>query len=160
MTRMLASYELQDDDIDGQRLRVGLRTNRRFNLDAELTRYDEDLGTSIDHLWHYKTLLTYSFAVSKRAHFSAGLGVRGMRFKKGDNSIGFVSRYEIELFPVEPLHIWALGELGRNSASVASEFEIGVGALLNRFEAFIGYRHFRIVGISFAGPEAGVAVWF
>ncbi len=160
LTRIQASYERHGDGVEGRRIRATIRTNRRVNLDAELTRYDEDLGGQTDTLWHYKAIASYSIAISPRSHFSAGMGVRGMRFAAGDHSVGFVARYAVDLFPMRPLHLWSYGELGANASALAAEFAVNAGVLLGRSEAFIGYRHFRIVGVDFAGPQAGLAVWF
>ncbi|MCG8419654.1 MAG: hypothetical protein MJE77_17110 [Proteobacteria bacterium] len=159
--RFQASYERHDDHFDGRRLRCNVRTNLRVNLDGSLTRYDEALsGGRIDHLWHYKTLLTYSIAVSPRVHFSSGLGLRGVRFGDGEHFLGGVFRYSAEFFPRRPLHFWLTGEIGDGEGGAAFEGEVGLGVLVNRFEAFVGYRHFRIVGVDFAGPEVGVIAWF
>lgn len=159
--RVLASYERHDANLDGRRLRVTLRSNSRFNLDASITRYTEVLGPGdVDHLWHSKALVTYSFAVSPHAAFSAGLGARNMYFGTGDQFTHFALRYGFELFPVRPLHAWVLGEAGLGPSGGSTEVEAGVGVIIHRFELFAGYRRFRVVGVDFAGPELGALAWF
>jgi hypothetical protein len=159
--RAMASYEDQRDGTVGQRLQVTARTNIRLNVDAEVTRYDEDLGGGMeDHLWHSKLTGTYSHAISPRAHFTTGIGFRHLRFAAGDHSYGWTLRYGMELFPVNGLHVWTMGELGANSGEFTAEWEVAAGYMLNRVELFAGYRLFRVVGVNFAGPEAGMAVWF
>ncbi len=48
---------------------------------------------------------------------------------------------------------------GNISDSFAGELEGGVGAVLQRFELFAGYRAFRLAGVTFSGPELGLIVW-
>ena len=159
--RVMASYEDQLDGTVGQRLAVQTRTNMRLNLDGEITRYDEELaGGGEDHLWHSKLTATYSHAVSPRAHFTTGVGFRHLRFAGGDNSYGWAIRYAAEFFPTRSLHLWTMGELGANSNKFTAEWEVALGFLVNRVELFGGYRLFRVVGVNFDGPEAGMAVWF
>lgn len=159
--RVMGSYEDHGDGTVGQRLQINARTNVRVNVDGEVTRYDEDLGGGMeDHLWHTKLTATYSHAISPRAHFTTGVGFRHLRFAAGDHSYGWALRYGMELFPVNGLHMWTMGELGANSGKFTAEWEIGAGYMVNRVELFAGYRLFRVVGVNFAGPEAGMAVWF
>lgn len=159
--RMMASYERLGDNLDGRRLRLALRTNTRFGLDAGITRYTEALGPSDeDALWHYQALATVAFAVSPRSQFTFGLGARGIRFLAGDSYTHFAMHYAAELFPVRPFHAWVLGEVSIGPSTWATEVEAGLGVLIHRLEIFGGYRQFRLVGVDFSGPEVGVMAWF
>lgn len=159
--RMLASYERHAENLDGRRLRLTLHSNTRLGLEASITRYTEALGAGqYDSLWHYAGLATYTFAVSPRAQFTAGVGARGFRFSAGDRFTHAAFHYAAEFFPVQPMHAWFLGQAGFGPSGSSSELEVGMGVLLYRFELFAGYRRFRIVGVDFSGPELGVAAWF
>ncbi len=157
--RLQSSYERHADNLDGVRLRGTLRTAVRFNLDASVTRYREQLESGTDELWHYKVLGMYSFAVSPHVHFSAGVGVRSLMFRGGEDAIGFISRYSAEFFPVSPLHLWVSGELGGGRGGFMGEVEVGAGLLFKQFEAYAGYRAFEVAGVPFRGPQVGLMLW-
>ena len=158
--QLMASYQPESDGIDARRVRLGLRSNRRLDLEADMTRYDEAVGDSTDHLWHWKAMALYSFAVSERVRFSAGAGLRGFRFLGGVRSTGVAGRYAAEFFPHRPLHLWLTGEAGVNSSEFAGEVDIGAGLLLGRAELMAGYRLVRVVGVNFGGLTVGLGAWF
>lgn len=159
--RVMASYERHGQNLDGRRLRMTLRTNFRVGLDASITRYTEALGPDdYDALWHYHGMFTGAFAVSPRTQFTVGLGARGIVFSAGDHYMHFATHYGAEFFPVRPLHLWLLGEASIGKDTWSTEVEAGLGVMLHRFEVFGGYRHFRLQGVDFAGPEVGVIAWF
>ncbi len=159
--RASTSLERESNSISAQRLRLSMRSNRRFGVDLGLTRYREDLGGGVtDQMFQWKSVATYSFGVSELARFSVGAGLRGFKFAGGESSTGVTFRYGVELFPVKPLRVWAMGEAGANSGEFSGEIDVGAGILINRVELFAGYRGVRFVGLNFAGPVVGVAAWF
>ena len=157
--RLQSSFERHAANLHGIRLRATLQTASRFNLDASVTRYEEKLDFGRDVLWHYKILGTYSFAVSPRTHFSAGLGVRSLVFLGGEDAIGVISRYSAEFFPAKPVHFWIGGEVGGGRGGLMSEFETGIGVLIKRVELYAGYRAFKVAGVPFHGPQIGAMLW-
>jgi len=154
------SYARHSDGIQGLRGELQLRTASRFNLDLSATDYAEAVGGETDHMGHFKGHLTYSFAVSPRAVFSAGLGARVLSWEGGEGAGGVDFRYEAEFFPVRPLHLQAIAEVGWIRDETAWELEGRVGVLFRRVEVFVGYRHFHVAGEDLAGPTAGLMIWF
>lgn len=159
--RTLYAYEYVEDDLDGHRFEALARSNARFNADFSITDYVEDLaGDETDRLWHWKTHLTYSFAVAPEAHFAAGVGARGLDWESGGSEAGLDFRYEAELFPARPVHLWLTAETGWVDDESVWELEARIGVHYDRFEAFVGYHHLDLAGEDFAGPVAGLAAWF
>jgi hypothetical protein len=156
----LLSYERHSDGIQGFRGEVQLRTCSRFNLDLSATDYAEQVGGETDHLGHFKGHVTYSFAVSRHALFSAGIGARVLSWEGGGSYGGVDFRYEAEFFPIRPLHLHCIAEAGWVRDETVWELEGRVGVLFKPAEIFAGYRHFHVAGEDLAGPTAGLIVWF
>ncbi len=156
----LFSWERHGDGIQGFRGEYQLRTFSRLNLDLSATDYAEEVGGDVEHMGHFKGHVTYSFAVSRHAVFSAGIGARLLSWEDGESAGGWDFRYEAEFFPVRPLHLQAIAEAGWVGDEGAWELEARVGVLFRRLEAFVGYRHFHVAGQDLAGPTAGLMLWF
>lgn len=158
--RLNYSFESDSGDLTGHRGELIVRTAARVNLDFSATDYCEKVDGRDEHLQHLQGHLTYTFAASERALFAAGAGVRSLRFEDGCDATGLDFRYEAELFPVKPLHLHFIGEIGNLHGSPASELEARAGALWRNLELFAGYRYFRVAGVDFDGPEVGVGIVF
>ncbi|MHC4917130.1 MAG: hypothetical protein ACYTGB_16750 [Planctomycetota bacterium] len=155
------SFERHSSDLRAHRAELLVRTNMRLNFDFEATDYAEDVPGGTDHMQMYNWHLGYSFAVSPRVHFSAGVGWRHLVFEDGYIAEGPDFRYEAEFFPKKPFHLHFIAEGGRVEESSAWELEARAGIFVyKRFQVFVGYRHFRVAGVDLKGPTAGVSLWF
>ncbi len=154
------AFERHSSDLCAHRLEVLLRSNARYNLDLSFTDYAEDVAGGTDHMQHIKAHVTYSFAVSPRVLFAAGIGGRSLVWEDGATASGVDFRYEAEFFPRKPVHLHFITEAGWVEGQGAWEVEGRVGVAYKRLQLFLGYRHFSVAGEDLAGPTFGLTLWF
>ncbi len=155
------SFERHSSGLYGHRAEVLMRSNARYNLDLSFTDYAEDVsGGGSDHMQHIKGHVTYSFAVSPRVLFAAGIGGRALAWEDGTTASGIDFRYEAEFFPRKPLYVHLITEGGWIEREGVWELEARVGVAYKRLQFFLGYRHFSVAGEDLAGPTFGLTLWF
>jgi hypothetical protein len=89
----------------------------------------------------------------------AGLGARGL-FDSYRTRAGVNFQYGADLFPVDPVVVSTLLELGNLNEAFVMRLRANVGVQLRHVELFGGYDWLRIGGADLHGPMAGVRVWF
>jgi hypothetical protein len=131
---------------------LGLRLDGNW-LHERLTcgcRDDSFLGSA---------LLTYRLCEHKRFQFHLGLGCvvlsdRAVTKAGVDFSAGF------DLFPVRPVVLSGLVDVGGLGSATYTRARFTVGYLLKRWEVFAGYDYQATGDVELRGPLAGVRLWF
>lgn len=136
----------------------------RFNIEAALADYREELPGRVEKLRFSETLLTYTFAQDDNWSFRAGLGWE--RMSGVDEYDGLKAVYRVRTMR-KPFQAGL--DLGATFGSGSTLWEIAprIGLHFNRLEIFAGYRQKKIAeagllgpGTSLRGPEFGARIWF
>jgi hypothetical protein len=137
-----------------------LSTSARFDLDAELGRFEERLaGGGRDRLWLGDCNLVFRFAQAERVQFRSGIGMNWL----GDGdavNLGFNFTYSADFFPARPWVLTAGIDWGTLGRAELFRFRTTAGVLVNRFEAYTGFEYQDIDSTQFAALLAGLRVWF
>lgn len=162
----LVAFRLRSDyaeDFDNLS-RIGghllVSTVSRWGLDAEMNQLQERLPNDArDRLWLGDCNIVYHFAQSERSQWRAGLGFNWLD-DPIDTNYGFNFTYGFDLFPVKPFVLSTELDWGTLGQAEAFHFRTTAGAMINRFETYVGYEYRDIDSFQFSGLVAGVRLWF
>jgi hypothetical protein len=133
-------------------LRLGLRTSWHY--------FNEALdGGRHDDLVLGDTNLTFRFAQHEQAQVYAGLGFRTLA-GPGQTHWGWNFTYGADFYPVKPLVISTLLDVGSVGAAGVFHVRATAGLVYERWEVFGGYDFLRIGSVNLQGPLVGVRLWF
>jgi hypothetical protein len=150
-------------DFDGLN-RVGVRlfldTDTRIGLKSDWDYYREHLPCGCrDELWFGDLTVTYRFVQNEHVLMHTGAGMRWM-FDHGRERAGVNFLYSVDVFPVEPVHLFASLEGGTLGNASLWRARAGVGVNWTHAELFAGYDCLRIGSVSLQGPFVGLRLWF
>ncbi len=157
-------FAIEDSyDFDGlNRTSFHLQVDSGFRLggETEWTYLYEDLGGGDDDEMVMGDInVTFRFAQNEHVQMRAGLGMRVMADDIGTEA-GFNFTYGIDIFPADPLVISGSIDLGTLGEASVFHGKVKVGAMLDRFEPYIGYDYLRIDDVEIHGPTVGLRLWF
>jgi hypothetical protein len=166
------------DDLAGYTARVGVETGSDFNgLNRVGLRLfvdtDSRLGLKSDWDWYWERLpcrcydhlgiaditATYRFVQHEHVQMHAGLGVRWL-FERGDDPTGVNVLYGLDVFPVEPVHLFASAEGGTLGDAGLWRLRAGAGVTWGHAELYAGYDYLRIGSVGLYGPFVGLRLWY
>jgi hypothetical protein len=144
------------------------RVNGRLTVDTS-----SRLGATTNWSWFARKLscgciessvvgdlnVTARFAQHEWVQMYAGVGAR-LRTYGCDTQAGFNCLYGADVFPVRPVVLSALFEVGNLDDMLVVHARGTVGAALGRIEVFAGYDFLRIGTVNYQGPLVGVRLWF
>ena len=88
-----------------------------------------------------------------------GLGGR-MWTAYGDAHGGVNALYRGDFFPLQPLHLTTLAEVGNLDRLLFLHFQANLGFTWRHGELFIGYDFTRVSRVNLQGPAIGLRLWF
>jgi hypothetical protein len=138
-----------------------LDTSFRFGLQATWLTFGEWLPNrqSFDSLSIGDADLTYRFAQSSHVQFRVGAGARFMLDPSG-NKGGVNLLYAVDVFPVSPLVVTALGSIGSLGKAGVVQGRLTAGAMLSAAEVFAGWDYLSIGDVRLSGPMLGTKLHF
>jgi hypothetical protein len=140
-------------------VQVLIETASRFGLQTSWNFFQEDLGTGrTDQLVLGDVNLVYRFAQNEWATMRSGIGFRVLADHDAD--FGFNFTYGGDFFPLRPLVLSTLVDLGNVGSAFVVHARGTVGAILGSWEIFAGYDFFRIGSVNLQGPLLGVRFWY
>jgi hypothetical protein len=159
-SRLLIENYWDPGGIESLRGRFLFTTTSRLGFDVALMRMEEDLGGGVtDRLSIGDAHLLFRFAQGPSAQMRVGLGGTWMSDEIGADG-GWEFVYEGDFFPKKPIVL--SGGIGFGTLGEASvvHFRATVGAILGRWEAYIGYDSLEVDSVSVGGPGLGLRCWF
>jgi hypothetical protein len=158
--RVLAENYWDPGGIESVRGHLLFTTTSRFGFDVSHTRMEEDLGAGVtDELSIGNAHVLFRFAQGPSAQMRVGLGGMWMSDEIGTEG-GFAFVYEGDFFPRKPIVLSGGIELGKLGEASVVHFRATVGAILGRWEAYVGYDALGVDSVSIGGPGLGVRCWF
>jgi hypothetical protein len=150
-------------DFDGL-TRLGVRlfvdTDSRFGLKSDWDWYHERLPCGCrDDLGIADVTATYRFVQHEHVQMHAGLGVRWL-IDRGKDPAGVNVLYGLDVFPVEPVHLFASAEAGTLGDAGLWRLRGGAGVTWGHAEVYAGYDYLRIGSVGLFGPFVGLRLWF
>jgi hypothetical protein len=132
----------------------------RFGVTSNWNWFTERLGSGrYDQTWINDTNLTFRFAQNEVASLYTGLGFRVLTDRHtSDGGINFT--YGGDWFPVRPLVVSGVFDVGTLGSAGVIHGRASVGAVWHHGELFTGYDFLRIGSVNLQGPMIGVRVWF
>jgi hypothetical protein len=103
--------------------------------------------------------VTYRFVQHEHVLMHTGAGARWM-FDHGRERAGVNLLYGLDVFPIEPVHLFASLEGGTLGNASLWRARAGVGVTWAHAELFAGYDCLRIGSVSLQGPFVGLRLWF
>lgn len=156
-----------DSDTLRVRPRFRLFTPSRLEIDAEVGIYREalhgrdalDAGRDVD--WMTQSLIhtTYRFAQSQAVQFRLGVGPRLMTTPDA-TFMGWDVAYGFDAFPIRPLILSGSISAGMVGSAFVTDVRGSVGVVVSAVEIMVGGERLAVGDAVFAGPTAGVRVWF
>lgn len=158
--RLLVENYWDSGNIESLRGHLLFTTSTRFGFDVALMRMEEDLGGGVtDRLSFGNAHVLFRFAQGPSVQMRVGLGGIWMRDELGTDG-GFMFVYEGDFFPRKPIVLSGGIGLGTLGEASVFHFRATVGAMLGRWETFIGYDSLSVDSVSIGGPGLGVRCWF
>ena len=156
-----ASFEYADnfDDVDRLGAHLRISTTSRFDFETNWNSFTEETPAGRDHLTLGDVDVLFRFAQTDVLQFRSGLGANWLDDRQGAYA-GFNFRYGVEWYPVRPLAIKSLIDLGEIGKAGMVHARITVGALWHRWEIFTGYDFRQIGDVHVDGPLAGLLFRF
>jgi hypothetical protein len=133
-------------------LRLGVQTGWTWLHERPGGGRSDDLGLG-------DISLTFRFAQNEYVQMRAGLGARVL-VDTGDARWGFNFTYGADVFPVRPLVLSAVLDLGTVGDAGVFHGRATVGAIFRGWEVFAGYDYLRIGSVDLQGPAVGLRLWF
>jgi len=141
---VIADFRIADD--------FGLRIDLHEKIGSEA-------GGGTDDLVVGDVNLVYRFAQSELACLRSGLGFR-MLADCHRSDFGFNFTYGGDVFPVRPLVLSGLVDLGNLGSAFVVHGRASAGVVYSGWEFFLGYDFLRIGTVNLQGPMLGVRLWF
>ena len=142
--------------LNGQLL---LDTSSRFGLQTGWTYLNERLGGGQhDDMVLGDLDVMFRFAQNEYVQMRAGLGARVLA--DTTSRWGFNFTYGADLFPVRPLVLSAVADLGTLGSTSLVHLRGTAGVMVHGWEFFAGYDYMRIGTVDLQGPTLGLRFWF
>jgi hypothetical protein len=160
--RLASEYAYDFGPVHRPSLLASIDSIYRLGITTHWTHYLEPLGDgSLDRLTVGDLNLTFRVAQSEHAQVRLGLGARMLA--GGELAFGFNFTYLIDLFPVDPLVISLVADVGNLGAAFTARGRVTLGVQLGPFEPYLGYDLTCFTSqaalVLFQGPVAGLRVW-
>jgi hypothetical protein len=155
-----ADYADNLDRLSGVGGQLLLESTSRLGIDMSAQYLSERLpGDRTDHLTVGDCNVVYRFAQSPRAAMRIGLGANWL----GDSErtdLGFNFTYGGDFFPRKPWVISSTIDWGTLGHAGLFRFQATAGAIINRFESYVGYEYLDVGSTQRNFLIGGVRVWF
>ncbi len=140
--------------------RLLIETASRFGVQTSWNYFQEQLPHGrADQLVLGDANLVYRFAQSEHVLMRTGVGFRTL-LDRDASDFGFNFTYGGDIFPVKPLIVSAVVDLGNVGSAFVAHCRATAGIIYRRWELFTGYDYFRVGSVNLHGPLLGVRVWF
>jgi hypothetical protein len=153
----------ESNDFDGLNRVSGqvlVETLSRFGLLSDMSYLHENLSNGRhDEMFLGDANLTFRFAQSEKVQLRTGLGFRWLA-DRHDSAFGVNFLYGGDFFPVKPLVVSTVMELGTLGSATVFHARATAGLMHSRWELFAGFDWLRIGSVDLHGPVAGVRLWF
>ena len=103
--------------------------------------------------------LTYRLTQCEWLQMHFGLGARTWS-SLGDFSGGVNAFYRGDVYPIRPVNVSTVSEIGNLDQTLYMHVRAQVGAHWRHGEVFLGYDWTRLAGVTLQGPLVGLRVWF
>jgi hypothetical protein len=135
-------------------------TSTRLGLETDWHYFWERMGSGhSDETVLGNVNLTFRFAQRSWIEMITGMGVR-LLTDRNDTRAGFNFLYGTDLFPIDPVIVSTLFEIGNLDNATVIHARATVGMIYGHWEVLGGYDFFRIGGVNLQGPVLGVRLWF
>jgi hypothetical protein len=140
--------------------RVEFDTCWRVGVQSNWSYFTECLdGGRSDSLVMGDTNLVYRFAQCEWMQMHSGVGLR-VETDSSETRFGFNFTYGADFFPVQPVIVSTVIDLGNLDSAFVVHGRATVGAVFQHWELFGGYDFLRVGGVNLQGPMLGVRAWF
>lgn len=140
--------------------RFALDTRWRVGISSDWDHYTERVaGGATDETTLGTLNLTLRIAQTDWLEMHAGAGARGM-FDRYRTRGGVNFLYGADIFPIDPVVISSLVEVGNLNEALVLRLRASVGIQLRHAEIFAGYDWLRVGSVDLRGPMVGVRLWF
>ncbi len=93
-----------------------------------------------------------------RVHFHYGGGALYWN-NGGQGATGGYGSYGIDFFPLNPIIISTVAKVGGLGGEWYLDLRGTAGVSLGQIEAYVGYSHLSVAGVSLGGPLMGIRMW-
>ncbi|HSA23635.1 MAG TPA: hypothetical protein P5076_19395 [Myxococcota bacterium] len=161
--RIEAEYALDFARAHRPGLALTIDSTWGLGLSTRWTHYLEPTSSGeLDQLGIGDVHVTYRVVEAPFLEVRLGLGARAMA--DDGATLGVSAMGALDAFPIEPLVLSAMIDLGNLGQAFYAHGRISLGVALDRVEPYLGYDAVWIAGpdaaVLFQGPSAGVRLWF
>lgn len=115
-------------------------------------------GTTVETAWLGDVGASLASPTADGVHFHYGGGVLYWN-NGGQAATGGYGSYGIDFFPTSPVIISTVAKVGGLGGEWYFDLRGTAGVSLGQIEAYVGYSHLRVGGVSLGGPLMGIRMW-
>jgi hypothetical protein len=115
-------------------------------------------GTRVETAWLGDVGGSLASPTADGVHFHYGGGALYWN-NEGQGATGGYGSYGIDFFPLDPIIISTVAKVGGLGGQWYFDIRGTAGVSLGQIEAYVGYSHLRVGGVSLGGPLMGIRMW-